>query len=991
MGSSVLLVTTLAALLVPLVFSSPATFAWNDPLENSDIVYRLPTKIVPNDYDLYLVPAFTDEISNFSGRVTINITVLERTNVIFVHSDNLDIDRTSTRVVSALNDTDVEIATQNYDAVRHFYILTFMENLKTEDYLVTFHFRGNINDELTGIYRSSYRDGNETRWLVATQFRPSFARRAFPCFDEPGFKATFNIRIAHYPDQVVLSNTQDSIVSLPNPSIGGRVVTQFERTLPISPYLVAFLVSDFQSVRMSNTENTTFEIWSRPGTTDTAAFALTTSVRIHQILSNLVGTSDPLSQIKQVAVPDFSPGGTENWGLIKYRERLLLWKEGESSSRDRELVTIFLARELAHNFFGNLVTPRWWDHLWFSEGFSTFYQNLVPSLTFPLWRFAERIIIDEQLPALIEDSFESTRPMTNAVGNPESVSASFDNIASGKSAAVIRMLNRLMREDRFTTALGNFFSEASYGTFDPERLWYHMQKIADRYSQWHTHISVAAVMNTWVNQAGYPLVTATRNYTGTTAVFRQERFFMNRRSPTADKETSRWWIPITFAVGDLPKRCNGAFIRPDWLRAQDKEVIVAGVANTSWLMANCQGIGFYRTNYDERNWEMLTEFLKSPDFTIVNPMNRAILVDDSLNLARAGYIDYPIALNLTDYLRQESDFVVWRAAIRPLRYLNTMLSNFENLDSWLFWQRELLGNVSQLTGWVADPDDDHVTRIHRSQIFDFACLIDKPGARDAAHRLFTKWIEDPRLYAVDPDLKAVVYCWGVRNATEETWDVMWNRFLAADLATEVDVLLRGLACSSDPNILKKYLELSVTPNSGIRRQDALTVFTSVLNSGQDNVDTLLEFVVDNPKNITESYSGTNVVGSILTGVASHVTKKDQFDKFQKFVTTNELAAGNDVVRNAIKTADENIRWIEITAPVIENWLIEMGMILEAPTSTPLTTPEATNTTQETPATTQETPATTQETPAPGSAAGLSTNLFLIPISIFTIMSVCAIQ
>lgn len=271
-----------------------------------------------------------------------------------------------------------------------------------------------------------------------------------------------------------------------------------------------------------------------------------------------------------------------------------------------------------------------------------------------------------------------------------------------------------------------------------------MQVIADANAAVQNHIPIASIMESWTNQPGYPLVTVVRNYSTTVVAFRQERFFMNPNSPTANPDSQRWWIPITYTFGTVPAGCNGAWLQPDWLRAQDNAIMGNGVANTTWILANCQAIGFYRTNYDAQNWELLTEYLKNSNFQQINAMNRAVLIDDSLNLARAGYIEYPIALNLIAYLAQETDFVVWRAAITPITWLNRILATNEYFTYWQASLRVLVSNVYSSLGWTAAADDAHVTRIHRGQILQLAAQLDHADARSAAEGLFNLWIANPQ-------------------------------------------------------------------------------------------------------------------------------------------------------------------------------------------------------------------------------------------------------
>nr|CAD7397318.1 unnamed protein product [Timema poppensis] len=534
-----------------------------------------------------------------------------------------------------------------------------------------------------------------------------------------------------------------------------------ETPMPMSSYLVAFVVSDFE-----NTTNNFTAVWHRPGIDSQATYSSSISPRTIQVLEDFTRVPYPLTKMDEVAVPDFSAGAMENWGIVTYRERELLFEEGVSTSSDKQSIATVIAHEFSHQWFGDLVGPRWWKFIWLNEGFATYFQYTASALVETGMRLEEQFVISELQTAFATDALDTSHPITNDVDSPTEIGLMFDDISYNKAEAndLFKALEEQYKEDFPNSELS-------------------AEELQD-------------VFESWTLQMGYPVITVTRDYALGTVNVNQERFLLTRNN-TADDEDYSWWVPLTYTTSDELNFINTS--TKVWLNRteESKNITILNIKEKDWIIFNIQQIGFYRVNYDTTNWKLLISQLNSDQYEVIPPVNRAQLLDDAFNLARAGLLDYSTLFSLTDYLARETDYIPWYAAFKGFSYLNTGLQDSsENYYSiFKIYVLSLLDKAYKQLDFQEKKSDDHVTKLNRNLILTWACKLGSESCTKTATELFHGLLS--KNDKVSPDIQTVVYCAGLNQGGSEEYDYLWEKFLSSDVSTEQVLILGVLGCTAD--------------------------------------------------------------------------------------------------------------------------------------------------------------------------------------------------
>ncbi|VDO07993.1 unnamed protein product [Rodentolepis nana] len=576
---------------------------------------RLPYTVIPLHYDLRL-QAFIDGVDvknfKFTGSVRVRLLCREATDVFFVHAHNdLNVNQSLIRLVSENGMEDL-IKQKEYDKARQWFKITTTERLQpTKIYYLSFdEFGAPLTISLRGWYLSTYEENKVTKYMATSQLQPTEARRVFPCWDEPAFKSVFEIKLVRKENFHSLSNmplVRSQYLS------DGWVEDSFKPTLNTSTYLLAFVVSQVTSISGLDAKGRNFTVWARPDLISAAQFALELGRKIISFFEDYFELDYPLEKTDMLAVPHFAAGAMENWGLLIFREATLIWDPISGIENAKQKVASVISHEIAHQWFGNLVTLDWWDDLWLNEGFATFVECIGVAHAEPSWNMDEAFAVQHVQKVLYVDSMSTTRPVFLPVSHPDEINESFDTISYSKGAAVLRMMEAFITPEIFRQGLKIYLSKHKFRNTKPIDLWSSIEE-ANKVS--NNYIDVEAVMNNWIKQAGYPIVTVKR-LGGNQFELTQQRFVVgsgrNDSVPKFNKLRTFSSLSLIFVSKSLRLPIN--------------------VGDGEWYAINLRQTGFYRVNYDEENWRILTETLINNHQEIPRLM-RAQLIDDSFRISK---------------------------------------------------------------------------------------------------------------------------------------------------------------------------------------------------------------------------------------------------------------------------------------------------------------------------------------------------------------------
>ncbi len=591
--------------------------------------YRLPRTVIPSHYDLTLEPDL--DAATFTGTVEIDVEVVEPVTEIVLNAIELDVaaatlatgDVTATPGISL--DEEAERLT-----------LTFDDTVPTGPARLSLRFTGILNDKLHGFYRSTYTtEDGETRTIATTQFEATDARRAFPCWDEPDLKATFTIRLVVDEHLLAVSNAAETA----RRDLGdGRVAVTFAETMKISTYLVAFIVGELEATDPVEVDGTPLRIIVPPGNLHLTGFALEMGAHALRYFASYYDIAYPGDKLDMVAIPDFSFGAMENLGCITYREALLLLDETTATTDEKIRIADVIAHEIAHMWFGDLVTMKWWNGIWLNEAFATFAEVKCVDAYEPAWNrwlsFSASRAASQQT-----DALAATRPIEIEVASPAEANAMFDVLTYEKGSSVLRMLEQYLGEDAFRAGVTRYLKTHAYANTETTDLWAALEAESGE--------PVGEIMNTWILQGGYPRITVTRDGDG--VVLAQEQF---RLLGGGD---GSWKVPVLYRT---PAGDGKVLVGDDPVRIPD----------VSSIFVNAGGEGFYRVSYDAELWPGVLDGLGA-----LAPIERFAVVSDAVANLLRGDLTGADYLSLASALVDEDDKDVWSVALSGIGELDRIV------------------------------------------------------------------------------------------------------------------------------------------------------------------------------------------------------------------------------------------------------------------------------------------------------------------------------
>ncbi len=853
----------------------------------------LPTTVLPVKYTLKLQPDL-DQFT-FNGEESVDINVVESTSEIVVNAIDLKI---SSATVHAGGSASAASGI-TYDEDRQMVTFSFDQPLPVGEARLDVEFTGELNDRLHGFYRSEYTTPEgEQRYLAATQFEATDARRAFACWDEPAHKAVFDVTLVIPSNLVAISNCPVvEEVQLD----GGLKSLRFGETPIMSTYLLAFLVGDLVGIHEQANEKTTVGVWTTRGKEDQGRFALDTSVKLLSYFNDYFGIPYPLEKLDHIAIPDFAAGAMENWGAITYRETALLVDEANSSAGTRQRVAEVVAHEMAHMWFGDLVTMAWWDDLWLNESFASWMGTKAVDWLFPDWEMWTQFVNMDTNRALSLDGLKNSHPIEQEVKDPAEVSQLFDAISYSKGASVIRMLEQFLGPDTFQQGLNRYLTVNEYGNARTEDLWSALEGASGQ--------PVMSIMDSWTNQMGYPVlhVEANQGQDQVDVVLHQERFVYDRLLGDQGQEPEIWRVPVAISAG------NGDAAASMVMDGRDATLTVPShqPAGERWFKVNPQQTGFFRVNYPPEGWEQLVPAIQSLS---LSPTDRLGIQNDAYALSRAGLLPVTQFLSMAHAYTNENDASVWSDLASNLRDVEGLLADEPIHGAFRGFAQDLLRPAANRSGWEAQAGEGHMDALLRSTVLSQAGGYGDSEILAQASDRFLRFLEDPE--SLRPDIRGVVYSLAGQAGDRTTYDQLWELERNTSLQEEKIRLLLALARFQQPELLQETLERALS--SDVRSQDTISVVGSVAFNLRGR-DLAWEFVKSNWPEFDRRYGGGGFGLMRLVSICGGFTSEERLADVETFFQEHPAPAAERTIRQALERVRLNIKWLERNRTEVANW------------------------------------------------------------------------
>jgi aminopeptidase N len=756
---------------------------------------RLPQTATPENYQLSVAPNFTKD--NFSALETIQVRVLKATSQIVLNSADIDLQEAT---ISSAGDT--QQASVTLQKEQETATLTVGKPLQPGTAVIKTRFVGILNNELRGFYLGKDEAG---RKYAVTQFEATDARRAFPSFDEPAYKATFDITVIADKGQTAVSNGE-VISDMPGPGPDKHTVV-FKKTAKMSSYLVAIAVGNFEYIE-GQADGIPIRIYNTPGKKNLDAFALATAEQCVHFFDQYFGVKYPFEKLDLIGLPDFAAGAMENTGLITFREIVLLIDDQHGSVDLHKEVAEVISHEIAHQWFGDLVTMQWWDDIWLNEGFATWLSSKPIEAWKPEWNLQLDDVIDSGR-TLNVDSLNNTRPIHQAAETPAQIQELFDGIAYGKAAAVLRMLEAYLGPETFRQGVSAYIKQHSYGNATAEDFWKALATASNK--------PVDRIMPTFVTQPGAPMVSVSSQCAGgsTNVRLSQQRYFYDRALFESGND-ELWQIPICMkdASSKGGEKCQ-------LLTKKEETVTISGCS--PWVLANAGASGYYRSGYQAEAVHVLGKNLESA----LTPAERIRLLGDAWASVRVGRLQIGDYLALAQGVPADRKHAVVSQLTVGLEYINDYLLTDADGPAYQQWVRSLFGPIAKELAWQVRPKESDETKALRTTVLRTLGYTGRdPEVLAQARKVADQALENPE--SVDRTLANTAIGLAVMNGDQGFYDKLMAHLKSAKTPEEYYVYLGNLTQFSDPKLLDRTLQYAISPE--VRTQDTLGLISGVLEN-----------------------------------------------------------------------------------------------------------------------------------------------------------------
>jgi aminopeptidase N len=740
---------------------------------------KLPKEVLPTDYSIRIVPNI-DKLT-FSGTEMVKLNVRSHVHEFVLNALELKIEAAS------VDGKELPVSAIKVDHENELLTLALPSELTGGDHTLALHFTGKINQQGQGLFYVHYQEqgSGARKVMLGTQFEATDARRFFPCWDEPAFRARFQLTVVVPEEWLAVSNMP--IESEKKVADGKEVY--FAATPPMSSYLNVFVAGELEFIE-SRVGSTQIRVIATKGKAELGRYALEASAQILRYYNDYFGVPYPLPKLDQIAIPGGFGGAMENWGGITYYESALLFDPKNSSAETKQNIYEVVAHEMAHMWFGDLVTMAWWDNLWLNEGFASWMGSKCTTHFNPPWE----VWLERELPrdptrrtgiareaAMEGDARSTTHPIQRPVATETEANSSFDDITYKKGQSFLRMLESFLGEEVFRDGIRRYIAAHKYSNTTTADLWNALSEASKK--------PVGEIAAGWTEQPGFPVVRVQRE-AGRKVQLTQERFTVNYQNAPL----LLWKIPLTYSVVSEP---------PATLLMIGKTAALEDIPADRALKVNVNGSGNYRVEYDASSWKLLLEALPKLDVE-----DRVNLLSDAWAIAYAGREPISLYFGLVEKLPASTDLAEREQIIDVLDYINRLLIGSPQLQKFQHYARSLLRPTFDALGWEAKPGEPPSAGRLRASVISTLGDLNDPEIIAGCRTHFETYLADAT--SLSPDLRPAILAVVGRYADEKTWNKLHELGLETRSIENKQNYYNALAEAIDPKLIKKTLPIALT-------------------------------------------------------------------------------------------------------------------------------------------------------------------------------------
>jgi len=888
----------------------------------------LPKNVRPINYKIFLFPDL--EKFTFEGEVDIELNVNDDSTEIITNAYDMTVHSASVTDVASMQKQDA--TNIELDSEAQTLKLSFANALKKGSKAkLSIKFTGNLNNEMDGFYRSEYTDSNgQKKYMAVTQFESVYARRSFPCWDEPAIKATFDIKIRAEVEKTTLSNMP--IIKEEKVTINGKEYKDvtFDTTPIMSTYLVAYIVGELDYVETVSNPTAPAEakpikvrVYTLKGEADQGKYSAEVTARVLEYFSEYFDIPYPLPKMDLVAIPDFEAGAMENWGLVTFRTVALLFDEKKSSVASKERVCTTVAHELAHQWFGNLVTIEWWSDLWLNEGFATFVGTLATDHLHPDWKIFTSFVVDELQSALNLDGLRSSHPVQVEINKATEVDQIFDQISYEKGATIIRMLNACLTEEKFMDGIRIYLKRHQYGNTLTKDLWKALSESSG--------IDVEALMGSWIKDVGYPVVTienCKQENNECTLDLTQKRFISSGdMTPEEEAKYATWWIPLGITTHNSPSKPL------DKIFTEKKQTVTVPYpeGNNKFIKLNFNETGMYRVKYPKDVLDTIGKTIKAgyENNEVIGVSDRIGIISDIFALAKNGTEQTSNALDLLQYFDKETDYNVLLQIYSKVYELKSVWYNknpkfLEALNKLVL---KIFSPLAEKYGFEYSPNESYLESRTRTLVLRVAGLYGDKKVIDEAIRRLELYIKGDN-EILNPNIRKLAYTLALSNTTgeraEKFYDDIFNIYQTNEIADQRLMALQSLGSAKDPKLVQRTLDLALNTEL-IRLQDIMYCIVSLTFDNPNIKETrpkVWKWMVEKWPVFEERYkTSTSILGAIIRYCAKDLNDTEYIKEIEAWVEMKGTKL--DIIRRPINQVIERLKeqnaWISRDDEHVQAW------------------------------------------------------------------------